>query len=80
MLGLVATMYDGRTRHAREILEDLESRYQLPVRLHPVPKSVRFARRRPVGARSILEHAPIRPSPGAEAYRAIALVRFTETA
>ena len=69
VLGLVATMYDGRTRHAREILEDLESRYQLPVLGPPVPKSVRFAEA-PGRARSILEHAPT--SPGAEAYRAIA--------
>jgi chromosome partitioning protein len=69
--GLVATMFDGRTRHAREILDDLESRYGLPVLGLPVPKSIRFAEA-PGRHRSILEHAP--RSAGAEAYRAIARI------
>jgi len=69
--GLVATMFDGRTRHAREVLADLEERYGLPVLGPPVPKSVRFAEA-PGQARSILEHAP--RSAGAEAYRTIARI------
>lgn len=69
VLGLVATMFDGRTRHAREVLEDLEGRYELPVLGPPVPKSIRFAEA-PGRGRSILEHAP--RSAGAEAYRTIA--------
>ena len=67
--GLVATMFDGRTRHAREVLGELEERYGLPVLGPPVPKSVRFAEA-PGRGRSILEHAP--RSSGADAYRAIA--------
>jgi chromosome partitioning protein len=69
VVGLVATMFDGRTRHAREVLDDLEGRYGLPVLGPPVPKSVRFAEA-PGRGRSILEHAP--RSAGAEAYRTIA--------
>jgi chromosome partitioning protein len=67
--GLVATMFDGRSRHAREVLEGLEGRYGLPVLGPPVPKSVRFPEA-PGRGRSILEHAP--RSAGAEAYRTIA--------
>jgi len=69
VIGLVATMFDRRTRHAREVLDDLEGRYGLPVLGPPVPKSVRFAEA-PGRGRSILEHAP--RSAGAEAYRTIA--------
>lgn len=67
--GLIPTMFDGRTRSAREILDDLGSRYGLPVLQPPVAKSVRFAEA-PARGRSILEHA--RTSPGADAYRSIA--------
>ena len=74
--GLVATMFDGRTRHAREVLADLEECYGLPVLGPPVPKSVRFAEA-PGQARSILEHAP--RSAGAEAYRTIARILHEST-
>jgi chromosome partitioning protein len=67
--GVIATMYDGRTRHSRQILEDVRGRYGLPVLEPPVPKSVRFAQA-PEHGRSILEHAPT--SAGAEAYRLLA--------
>lgn len=69
VLGVVATMYDGRTRHARQVLADLEHRYGLPVLEPPVPKSVRFAEAPELG-RSIIQHAP--DSPGADAYRRLA--------
>jgi chromosome partitioning protein len=68
--GLVATMFDPRTRHSREVLRDLIERYQLPLIGPPVRKSVRFA------------ESPMRGTtiggagtnvPGASAYRAIAL-------
>jgi len=75
--GLVATMFDGRTRHSREMLADLEERYGLPVLGEPVPKSVRFAEA-PGRGRSILTHAP--RSAGAEAYRAIARILHQEKA
>jgi chromosome partitioning protein len=71
VLGVVATMYDGRTRHARHVLEEVEKRYGLEVLEPAVPKSVRFAEAPELG-RSILQHAP--QSPGAEAYRALAVV------
>lgn len=67
--GVIATMFDARTRHGREVLDDVQLRYGLPVLPPPVPKSVRFAEA-PAKGLSILEYAP--RSPGAEAYRAIA--------
>lgn len=73
--GLVATMFDGRTRHSRELLGDLEERYGVPVLGEPIPKSVRFAEA-PGQGRSILTHAP--RSAGAEAYRAIARILHQE--
>jgi chromosome partitioning protein len=74
VLGVVATMYDGRTRHARHILAEVEERYGLRVLEPPVPKSVRFAEA-PEHGRSILQYAP--SSPGADAYRQLA-VRIAE--
>ncbi len=67
--GIVATMYDDRTRHARHILEEVESRYGIPVLHPPVRKSIRFAEAPALG-KSILQHAP--ESPGAVAYRELA--------
>ena len=69
VLGVVATMFDGRTRHARQVLEEVGTRFGLTVLDPPVPKSVRFAEAPALG-RSILQHAP--GSPGAEAYRTLA--------
>ncbi|GAB3597484.1 ParA family protein [Angustibacter peucedani] len=65
VLGILPTLFDGRTTHARAVLADLPGRYGLPV-LDPIPKSVRFAEAPAVG-RSIL--ATARTSKGAEAYR-----------
>jgi chromosome partitioning protein len=67
--GLVATMFDSRTRHAREGLVDVQDRYDLPVLGPPIRKSVRFAEA-PHDGRSILSYAP--SAPGASAYRVIA--------
>ncbi|MGI8874236.1 MAG: ParA family protein [Egibacteraceae bacterium] len=67
--GLIATMFDGRTRHAREILADVVSRYDLAIVGVPVRKSVRFAEA-PLHGRSILAYAG--GVPGAAAYRVIA--------
>jgi chromosome partitioning protein len=69
VLGLLPTMYDGRTVHARAVLADLEARYELPVLRPPIPKSIRFAEAPAVG-RSVL--ATARGSKGAEAYREVA--------
>jgi chromosome partitioning protein len=67
--GIVPTMFDGRTRHGREILDGVGARYGLPVLEPAIRKSIRFAEA-PGQGRSILEHAP--DSPGAQAYRALA--------
>lgn len=69
VLGVIATMYDDRTRHAREVLHDVHQRYGLTVLDPPVRKSIRFAEA-PSRGRCILQHAP--RSPGAEAYRLLA--------
>jgi chromosome partitioning protein len=75
--GIIATMYDARTRHSRAILDDVRSRYGLPVLDPPIAKSVRFAEA-PAQGRSILRHAP--GSPGAEAYRTIARTLHADAA
>ena len=67
--GLVATMFDPRTNHSREVLRDLLARYELPLIGAPVRKSVRFAEA-PTGGQSLL--AAGQDVPGAAAYRCIA--------
>lgn len=69
VIGVVATMYDGRTRLGHEILAAVHEQYGLPVLQPPIPKSVRVAEA-PGTSRSVLEHAP--RSPAAEAYRQLA--------
>ncbi len=67
--GVVATLFDSRTNHSREVLRDVLERYDLSLVGPPVRKSIRFAEA-PAEGRSILEHAG--SVPGAAAYRAIA--------
>jgi chromosome partitioning protein len=67
--GIIATMYDGRSRHAREVLADVSDRYGVEVLQPVVKKSIRFAEASQAG-RSILSYAPTHP--GAEAYRELA--------
>ena len=69
ILGILPTMYDGRSNHAREVLADVGERYDLPVLDPPIPKTIRFAEAPAVG-RSIL--ATSRSSKGAAAYRDVA--------
>ena len=69
VLGILPTLYDGRSTHSREVLEDVGGRYDLPVLSPPIPKTVRFAEAPAVG-RSIL--ATARSSKGAKAYREVA--------
>jgi chromosome partitioning protein len=69
VIGVVATMYDPRTRLAQETLAAVGSTYGLEVLDPPVPKSVRVAEAPGRGA-SVLRHAP--SSPSAAAYRALA--------
>src|SRR3954464_4109301 len=69
VLGVLPTLYDGRTTHAREVLADVSTRYGLDVLEPPIAKSVRFAEA-PATGRSILRTAG--RTPGAQAYRALA--------
>jgi chromosome partitioning protein len=69
VLGVIATMYDPRTRLAQSTLGAVGEAYGLRVLEPPVPKSVRVAEAPGKGC-SVLRHAPT--SPSAEAYRSLA--------
>ncbi len=69
VVGILPTMFDGRSNHAQAVLADVGERYGLPVLTPPIPKTVRFAEAPAVG-RSIL--ATSRTSKGAAAYREVA--------
>jgi chromosome partitioning protein len=69
VIGLIPTMYDGRSRHSRAVIDDVGSRYGVRVLEPPVKKSIRFAEAAQAG-RSILAYAS--GHPGAEAYRILA--------
>jgi chromosome partitioning protein len=64
--GVIATMFDGRTNLARQVVDEVRSGYGLEVLEPPVPKSVKVAEA-PGHGRSVLDHAP--RSKAAEAYR-----------
>ena len=68
--GILPTMFDARTTHARAVLADVAQRYDVPVLQPPIPRSVRFAEAPGLG-RSVLLTA--RTSPGAQAYREVAM-------
>lgn len=67
--GVLPTLYDGRTNHARTVLESISEAYDLDVVEPPIPKTVRFAEA-PAAGRSIL--ATARRNRGADAYRDVA--------
>ncbi len=67
--GVLPTLYDGRTNHARAVLENISESYSLDVIEPPIPKSIRFAEA-PAAGRSIL--STTRTHRGADAYRAVA--------
>jgi chromosome partitioning protein len=69
VLGVLPTLYDGRTIHARAVLETIADTYSLDVLQPAIPKSIRFAEAPAIGD-TILRTAPA--SPGAKAYRALA--------
>jgi chromosome partitioning protein len=78
VLGVLPTLFDGRSAHERAVLADVAERYALPV-LHPaIPRSAKFAEA-PLSGLSVLTAA--RRSRGAQAYREVArrLVAGTET-
>jgi chromosome partitioning protein len=67
--GVLPTLYDGRTNHARAVLDTISETYQLDVVEPPIPKSIRFAEA-PAAGRSILTTS--RSNKGAQAYREVA--------
>ena len=67
--GVLPTLYDGRTNHARTVLETISEAYSLDVIEPPIPKTIRFAEA-PAAGRSIL--ATARNNRGADAYRDVA--------
>jgi len=67
--GVLPTLYDGRTTHARTVLETISDTYDLEVIEPPIPKTIKFAEA-PAAGRSIL--ATSRTSKGAAAYREVA--------
>jgi chromosome partitioning protein len=66
VLGVLPTLFDGRTTHARAVLADVATRYDLPVLEPPIAKSVRFAEAPSLGRSVLFTAARV---PGAEAYR-----------
>ncbi|HEU4567857.1 MAG TPA: ParA family protein, partial [Marmoricola sp.] len=64
--GVLPTLYDARTTHARTVVETISEVYGLDVVQPPIPKTIKFAEA-PAAGRSIL--ATSRSSKGAQAYR-----------
>ncbi len=69
VLGGIATMFDGRTLLAHQILNDVEKAHRLKILDPVIPKSVRVAEA-PGRGRSVLSHA--KSSKPAMAYRKLA--------
>ena len=69
VLGGIATMFDGRTRLAHEVLDAVREQHGIRVLKPPIPKSVRAAEA-PGRGRSVLMHAG--KSKPAVAYRDLA--------
>ncbi len=67
--GVIATLFDGRTNHAKEVLRDLIARYDLDLIGAPVRKSIRFAEAPTQGQTIIGAGTDV---PGAASYRIIA--------
>jgi chromosome partitioning protein len=69
VMGVLPTLYDGRTNHARAVLDTISETYDLAVIEPPIPKSIRFAEA-PAAGRTILSTS--RTNKGAAAYREVA--------
>jgi chromosome partitioning protein len=69
VLGVVATMFNRRTRLARTVLAEIGDQYGVRVLEPPIPKTVRVAEA-PGRGRSVLAHAS--GSTAAAAYRDLA--------
>lgn len=69
VLGILPTMFDARTVHAQEVVEELRNSFGLPVFSHVVRTSVRF-KEAPAAGVSIFDYAPSHD--GAAAYAELA--------
>ena len=69
LMGVLPTLFDGRTKHARAVLDTIAATYDIDVVTPPIPRSIRFAEA-PAAGRSIFTTA--RTTRGAQAYREIA--------
>ncbi|HEY6686418.1 MAG TPA: ParA family protein [Propionibacteriaceae bacterium] len=69
VIGVLPTLFDGRTTHGRTVLERIGDDYGVAVLSPPIPKSIRFAEAPAVG-RTVLSTA--RSTKGAAAYRDLA--------
>jgi chromosome partitioning protein len=69
VLGVLPTLFDGRSKHARAVLTDIGERYGLAVLEPSIPRSIRFAEA-PAQGRTVLSTAAA--SAGANAYRELA--------
>ena len=69
ILGVLPTMFDGRTNHAKAVLVAIRETYKLPIVEPCIPKTIRFAEAPAIG-RSILGTS--KHHKGAEAYRQVA--------
>lgn len=69
VLGILSTMYDNRTVHTREMLEELRTYFGDKVFDAVITNSIRFAEA-PAVHKPILEYASTHP--GSEAYRSLA--------
>jgi chromosome partitioning protein len=69
VIGVLPTLFDGRTTHGRTVLERIGDDYGVTVLSPAIPKSVRFAEAPAVG-QTVLRTA--RTSKGAVAYRDLA--------
>ena len=67
--GAIATLFDGRTKLAHEVVAQVAEQYQIKVLEPYVPKSVKVAEA-PARGQSVITHAP--RSRSADAYRALA--------
>ena len=67
--GILATMYDGRTLHSKEVLQRVKEAFGRRLFETIIRKTIRFAEA-PVVGEPILTYAP--DSPGADAYRQLA--------
>ncbi len=67
--GILATMFDGRTLHAREVLERVTEAFGDLLFSTKIPRTIRFAEA-PVAGETILTYAPT--STGSAAYRSLA--------